>query len=196
MRCLSMGPKALLVETDGPWRSLALAELARAEDWAVDVVPAAATVLLDGVRDPEEVRRRVVSEPVAATPPDGPTVRIPVTYDGPDLEEVATRWQVDSEQVVARHTSVTWVALFTGFAPGFGYLATKETWPSVGRRSTPRPRVPAGAVGLADRWSGIYPAETPGGWQLIGRTEVVLWDALRADPALLTPGTRVRFVAR
>jgi len=186
----------VLVETGDPWRSLALAEVARAEGWAVEVVPAATTVLLDGIAALDRVERGLERAGSATARPPGRLVEVPVDYDGADLEEIAAAWSVSAADVVARHTEVEWVALFTGFAPGFAYLATTAAWPAVPRRQTPRTKVPAGAVGLADRWSGIYPTPSPGGWQLLGRTDLVLWDADRAEPALLTPGTRVRFVAR
>jgi KipI family sensor histidine kinase inhibitor len=98
--------------------------------------------------------------------------------------------------VVAAHTGTPWRVAFTGFAPGFGYLEGGDPRLDVPRRAVPRVRVPAGAVGLAGRFSGVYPVESPGGWQLIGRTEAVLWDLDRDPPALLRPGTTVRFIER
>ena len=95
--------------------------------------------------------------------------------------------------VVAAHTGTTWQVGFAGFAPGFAYLVGGDSRLAVPRRREPRPRVPAGSVALAGEFSGIYPRESPGGWQLIGRTEVVLWDISRPQPALLIPGMSVRF---
>lgn len=196
MRWHRVTETALLVETGDPWRSLALAEAARERRWAVDVVPAAETVLLEGVEHMSEVVAWLETAELPAEPPEGPELEIPVHYDGEDLATVADMWSTSAAEVVARHTSLEWVALFAGFAPGFAYLAPSGEWPTVPRREMPRTRVPAGAVAVADGWSGIYPTGSPGGWQLIGRTDVVLWEAHRERPALITPGTRVRFVAR
>ena len=119
-----------------------------------------------------------------------------MTYDGEDLDRVAHRWSVDVDEVVARHTNIEFVATFGGFAPGFSYLAgLPEQW-ALPRLDSPRSRVPAGSVALADRWCGIYPSASPGGWWLLGRTQVAVWDLEREpNPSLLVPGTRVRFVA-
>jgi KipI family sensor histidine kinase inhibitor len=121
-------------------------------------------------------------------------VEIPVTYDGPDLDDVAVLTGLTRDGVVAAHTGTDWRVGFGGFAPGFAYLVGGDPRLRVPRRSEPRTRVPAGAVGLAGEFSGIYPRESPGGWQLLGTTDVVLWDADREPPALLVPGTIVRFV--
>ena len=97
-------------------------------------------------------------------------------------------------EVVRRHAGREWTVAFCGFAPGFAYLTGGDPALRVPRRDTPRTAVPAGSVGLADGFSGAYPRRMPGGWQLIGRTDAVLWDLDRQPPALLPPGTRVRFV--
>ena len=122
-------------------------------------------------------------------------VTLDVVYDGEDLAEVAELAGLSPDELVRRHTSAGWRVAFGGFAPGFGYLVTDGDWPEVPRRSTPRTRVPAGAVGLAGAFSGAYPREGPGGWQLIGRTDAPLWRPRSSRPALLTPGTAVRFRA-
>uniref|UniRef100_UPI00293EDCBB 5-oxoprolinase subunit B family protein n=1 Tax=Clavibacter sp. MX14-G9D TaxID=3064656 RepID=UPI00293EDCBB len=122
----------------------------------------------------------------------GDPVEIDVVYDGEDLADVAALLGVDAREVVARHTSGIWTVAFGGFAPGFGYLAGVPGL-EVPRRSSPRPRVPAGAVALAGEFSGIYPRVSPGGWQLIGTTRAVLWDPEREPAALLVPGSAVRF---
>ncbi len=123
-------------------------------------------------------------------------VEVPVVYDGADLGEVAALTGLTPAGVVAAHTGTPWRVAFTGFAPGFGYLEGGDPRLDVPRRAVPRVRVPAGAVGLAGRFSGVYPVESSGGWQLIGRTEAVLWDLDRDPPALLRPGISVRFVER
>lgn len=120
-------------------------------------------------------------------------VVIPVRYDGPDLAEVADLLGITPDEVVAAHTGAVWTAAFIGFAPGFAYLRAADGRLDVPRRASPRPAVPAGAVALAAGYCGVYPRESPGGWHLIGSTGAVLWDANRADPALLAPGTEVEF---
>ncbi len=108
---------------------------------------------------------------------------------------MAARTGLTEAEVVAAHTGQTWTVAFCGFAPGFGYLVGVDDRLRVPRRAQPRTSVPAGAVGLADAFAGIYPRSGPGGWQLLGRTEAVLWDLDRDPPALLRPGVRVRFAA-
>lgn len=116
-------------------------------------------------------------------------------YDGPDLDEVAGLWGTDRGGVVRVHTGTEFRVAFCGFSPGFGYLTGLPARLAVPRRDSPRPRVPAGAVGLAGEYSGVYPSPSPGGWQLIGHTELRLFDPDAEPPALLAPGTVVRFVA-
>ncbi|HET6810509.1 MAG TPA: 5-oxoprolinase/urea amidolyase family protein [Acidimicrobiales bacterium] len=128
-------------------------------------------------------------EPGAA----GRDIEIPVVYDGPDLEEVGRLTGLSVADVASRHAGAVWTVGFLGFGPGFAYLGGGDPALAVPRRSDPRPAVPAGAVGLAAGMSAVYPAEMPGGWQLIGRTEAVLFDPARDPPALLAPGDRVRF---
>ncbi|GAB3580531.1 hypothetical protein GCM10027579_07350 [Calidifontibacter terrae] len=118
-----------------------------------------------------------------------------MVYDGADLDEVATLLGITSQEVIARHTGQVWTVEFAGFAPGFGYLIGSEGNLVVPRRATPRTRIPAGAVGLADQFSGVYPKASPGGWQLLGRTDLAMWDVERDEPALLTPGRRIHFEA-
>jgi KipI family sensor histidine kinase inhibitor len=123
-------------------------------------------------------------------------LEVPVRYDGDDLAEVAALWGCDVAEVARRHTAEHWTVAFCGFAPGFGYLVSDEgghQW-DVPRRDVPRTRVPAGSVGLAGPYTGVYPRASPGGWQLVGRTTLELFDATREPPALLIPGRRVRFV--
>jgi KipI family sensor histidine kinase inhibitor len=128
-----------------------------------------------------------------------PVVEIPVRYggsDGPDLAEVASRLGLASEAVVASHTSPTYRVFMLGFAPGFAYLGTLPPELSLPRRAEPRTSVPAGSVAIAARQTAVYPVTSPGGWHLIGSTDVRLWDAALEPPARLAPGDRVRFVVR
>lgn len=159
----------------------------------VDVVPGARTVLLDGAV-PAGLARLLTgwdtSESADATPA---RVEIPVVYDGPDLDDVAALTGLTPGEVVAAHTGQDAVVAFCGFAAGFAYVTGLPF--DVPRLPEPRTAVPPGSVGLAAEFTGIYPRRSPGGWRLIGRTEVVLWRETRDPPALLLPGTPVRFVA-
>lgn len=200
MRLHRMGDRALLVEFDGLDATLAhYRGMAAARHPAViDLVPAARTVLVRfrGVR-PDRVAAWVRSTtPITADalPPTAP-VELPVRYDGPDLAEVGAITGLGADGVVAAHTGQTWTVAFVGFSPGFGYLVGEDTRLHVPRRSSPRTTVPAGAVGLAGEFSGIYPRSSPGGWQLIGNTAEPMWAVDRDPPALLQPGTVVTFVA-
>jgi KipI family sensor histidine kinase inhibitor len=161
-----------------------------------ELVPAARTVLVRLDRPPTEtdlaLLRRLAAEP-AAVAGDGPRVELPVAFDGPDLAEVAELTGRPVSEVVAVLTEVEFTVAFSGFAPGFGYLTGLPEELHVPRRPTPRTRVPAGSVGLAGPFAGAYPRASPGGWQLVGRTEAVLFDVGRERPALLRPGIRVRF---
>ena len=200
MRVLPSGSTALLVELDGLDDVLGLyaALVAEPIDGVVDVVPAARTVLL--VTDPAVTTLAAVEQAVRRTTPrpgrrdGGELVELPVVYDGADLADVAAHLGVEPGEVVRRHTGTEWTVAFCGFAPGFGYLVQPGgTW-DVPRRATPRTKVPPGSVALAGEFSGVYPRESPGGWQLIGRTTVDVFDLSRDPAALLRPGTRVRFV--
>jgi inhibitor of KinA len=122
-------------------------------------------------------------------------IEIPVYYDGEDLAALAQHAQLTIEQVITRHTGGDYQVAMLGFAPGFPYLLGLDPALQMPRRGTPRTRVPAGSVAIGGAQTGIYPAELPGGWQLIGRTPLGLFDPLRTSPARLAPGDRVRFVA-
>jgi KipI family sensor histidine kinase inhibitor len=162
----------------------------------VDLVPAARTVLvvLDRLpTDTDTARLRRLPVQPAATSGDAGTVEIPTVFDGPDLVEVAELTGRSVGSLVEILVSAELTVAFGGFAPGFGYLSGLPADLAVPRRATPRTRVPAGSVGLAGPYAGIYPTASPGGWQLVGHTDLVLFDAGRTPPALLTPGTRVRF---
>jgi KipI family sensor histidine kinase inhibitor len=185
------GERAALVDVDSALQAAALADWARvAGVQAEEIVPAARTVLFDGV----DVRR--LEEALAGWRPRSATVagafvEVQVRFDGPDLADVAGRWGVSEDEVVGRLTSYELVSAFCGFAPGFAYLAGLPEELAVPRLATPRERVAKGSVGLAGAWCGIYPRASPGGWRLVGHTDAALWDVDREPPALLAPGTRV-----
>jgi KipI family sensor histidine kinase inhibitor len=131
------------------------------------------------------------------TDPPARLVEIATRYggrDGEDLEEIAEQLALSPAAVVELHASTEYEVYMLGFSPGFAYLGILPDALVVPRRPTPRPRVPAGSVAIAERQTAVYPAVTPGGWNLIGRTELPLWDVDREPPALLSPGDRVRFV--
>jgi KipI family sensor histidine kinase inhibitor len=201
MNILPFGDRAILAEFDdleetmGAFRAFDAARL----PGVFELVPAARTVL---VRiDPSRLSLRGAEDWVRSVPrrkenPDaGPHVTIPVRYDGPDLAATAELLGMTAAELVSRHSLAEWRCAFIGFAPGFAYLA--GTVPGGGldvpRRATSRDAVPAGSVGLAGEFTGIYPRSSPGGWQLIGTTDAVLWDVDREPPALIAPGTIVRF---
>jgi KipI family sensor histidine kinase inhibitor len=200
VRLLPCADVGLLVELEDLDAVLALhAELsAHPLPGIVDLVPAARTLLL--TLDPRAITVAATARAVAALRPrpgtraDAGEVEIPVTYDGADLPEVGRLTGLGERGVVEAHTAQTWTVAFAGFSPGFGYLIGQDDRLNVPRRDNPRTKVPAGSVGLAGEFSGVYPRESPGGWQLLGRTEVAMWDLGRDPPALLHPGVRVRFV--
>ena len=189
--------RGAVVGGTGPWRDV------------TDVVPAARTVLLlthEGadllalraavlrLADAVTVERGPARGSVPATASASHEVEIPVRYDGPDLDDVARLTGLSRAEVVEAHTATPWRVAFGGFAPGFAYLVGGDARLRVPRRERPRAAVPAGAVALAGEFSGVYPRSSPGGWQLVGTTDAVLWDVDRDPPALLRPGTTVRFV--
>lgn len=204
-RLLPCGDTAVLVELDGLGEVLALRALLERERPAplADAVPASRTLLVVA-REPaalpgleQRVRRlldRLHDDPPVESGAAATEVEIAVNYDGPDLADVARLTGLTDSDVVEAHTASIWTVGFTGFAPGFAYLVGGDRRLQVPRRAEPRTSVPAGAVGLAGEFSGVYPRSSPGGWQLIGRTEALLWDVYREPPALLLPGHRVRFV--
>lgn len=165
-----------------------------------DIVPAygAIAVFFDAVaQDGDALAARLALEAQAAGRPahaaEGPTHVLPVRYDGPDLADVAERTGLSPAEVIRRHSEPLYQVHFLGFAPGFAYLGPLDPALLLPRRAEPRRRVPAGSVAIAGEQTGVYPLETPGGWHLIGRTEVVLFDPARDPPNLLAPGDRVRF---
>ncbi|MER7000054.1 5-oxoprolinase subunit PxpB [Streptomyces sp. NPDC000410] len=201
MRLLPVGDRALLVELDSGEEAASLhAELLRRRAAGTlppvrEIVPAARTVLLDGIDEPGRLAAEL---PGWRIPPRAAGARkvieIPVRYDGPDLADVAALWGVAEGEVAEIHSAAGFHVAFCGFAPGFGYLTGLDERFAVPRRATPRTSVPAGSVALAGPYTGVYPRSSPGGWQLIGTTDVPLWDPAREPAALLAPGTGVRFV--
>ncbi|MGZ4528073.1 MAG: 5-oxoprolinase subunit B family protein [Mycobacterium sp.] len=197
------GDQALMVQCGSTAEVLGWAAALRAAalPGVIDIVPAARTVLvkLDGPRRQGVVRRRLRTMRVGAeeaAPADrSADVVIDVVYDGPDLAEVAEVTGLTPAGVIDAHTTTPWRVGFSGSAPGFAYLVDGDPRLRVPRRPEPRTSVPAGSVGLAGEFSAVYPRQSPGGWQLIGRTEAVLWDLDRSDPALLTQGMWVQFRA-
>ena len=198
------GDQALLLECESTPQVLTLADtLRRAQlPGVLDIVPAARTVLLklidtqhQGPTRQSLLRLRLETSDTAAQHGADADVVIEVVYDGPDLTDVATHTGMAVAAVIEAHTATPWRVGFGGFAPGFAYLIGGDPRLAVPRRNDPRTAVPAGSVGLAGEFSGVYPRQSPGGWQLIGRTDVVLWDIDRPRPALLEPGMWVQFRA-
>ena len=197
------GEASLLVELESAGRAQALADSLRSApiEGIVGAVPGLASLLVDldpftveTERVASELRTRVAS--VAATPPGGRLRTIPVLYggrDGPDLADVAALSGLSEDEVVALHAAAKLRVLFLGFAPGFAYLGDLPETLRVPRLATPRTRTPAGSVAIAGPMSGIYPADLPGGWRVIGRTTTTLFDPRRDPPAFLAPGDSVRF---
>ena len=196
------GDQGLLLECESTDQVLALAAVLRRAELpgVLDIVPAARTVLMKfadpGYQAPSRQRiERLRIDPADTRVHRGADVDvvIAVVYDGADLADVAAHTGMDVTGVIEAHTATPWRVGFGGFAPGFAYLVGGDPRLAVPRRSDPRTAVPAGSVGLAGEFSGVYPRQSPGGWQLIGRTDAVLWDIDRPQPALLEPGMWVQF---
>ncbi|MGL3805320.1 carboxyltransferase domain-containing protein [Paeniglutamicibacter sp. R2-26] len=193
------GTRGVLVELSDLDSVLALGALLEADPLPgqVDVLAAAGTLFIktDGWASARRISDAVLAMELGSAPADaGSLVQVPVHYDGEDLAEVARLTGLSLEGVVNAHTQQTWRAAFGGFAPGFAYLLGENRVLNVPRRDTPRTVVPAGAVALAGDYSAVYPRQSPGGWQLIGHTDAVLWDLDRENPALIRPQDRVRFI--
>jgi KipI family sensor histidine kinase inhibitor len=192
-----MGEGALLVELEDPAEAYALrrALLREPQAGVKDMIPGQSSLLI--VVDPlivdlEAMAARLPT--VTAEPfPSSRLHEFGVVYDGEDLTWLAKQLRMEPEEVVRRHTAPVYEVAFLGFVPGFPYLTGVDTALRVPRRSKPRTGVPAGSVALADGYTGIYPRSTPGGWHILGRSDVKLFDPERAVPALLAPGDRVRF---
>ncbi len=194
MKLLPYGPQAVLAEFHTLVEVMNAADAWREAAWpgVVDVVPAARTVLVvhDGSFDPSHLV--APSSRVAHVAVNEPVV-LDVVYDGLDLAEVAKACGVHVQEVIEMHSGMEYTAAFCGFMPGFAYLVGLPHLLQLPRRSTPRTRVPAGSVAIAAEFAGVYPRDSPGGWHLVGRTDARLWDDSRIPPALLLPGTKVRF---
>ncbi|WP_018254845.1 5-oxoprolinase subunit B family protein [Salinispora mooreana] len=216
MRIRPVGAHALLLDCSDADQ----VEAWRAELWrrrkeghldAVEIIPAARTVLLDGLTDaahtaallgtwnpPPSTAATSTDTASASTTSTGSggtgAVEVPVRYDGTDLPTVAGFWDVAVPTVVRRLIATEFRVAFCGFAPGFAYLTGLPAGLAVPRLPTPRPRVPAGSVALAGPYAGIYPTASPGGWLLVGHTDLPLFDVHADPPARLTPGTLVRLV--
>lgn len=208
------GDRAVLITLDDPRPVQRLASALRVHAIAgvEDVLPAAETVLvtMHSVSYGVQVRRELVAlldrldhEPPSADPPDvsrgtvpdtESVVEIPVRYDGADLAEVARLLDLSIPAVIAAHTGTIWRCAFVGFAPGFGYLTSPDGRLTVPRRAQARTAIPAGSVALAGGYSAVYPRATPGGWQLIGTTDLRMWAVDRDPPALVRAGSAIKFV--
>ncbi|MCS7480938.1 5-oxoprolinase subunit PxpB [Umezawaea endophytica] len=198
MRLRRCGTDAVLVEVDSLGEVSAVRAAVRAAELPdlVELVPAARTVLIS-VRPGTGLGpvRRVLGEVDLSRPAEirSREVRIPVHYDGPDLDLVARTAGMTAAEVVALHSGTEYEVAFCGFAPGFGYLVGLPEALRQPRLDSPRTKVPAGSVAIAGEFTAAYPRATPGGWRLLGRTDATLFDARREVPALLAPGDRVRF---
>ncbi|GAA0649684.1 allophanate hydrolase subunit 1 [Kutzneria viridogrisea] len=203
MRLLRCGQDSLLVELDSLEQVGALHTAlvaARLPD-LVELVPAARTVLVSARPGSTGLAaaRAVIESADLSRPPDRSprTIRLPIRYDGPDLDLVAETAGLTVDEVVELHSGAEYTVAFCGFAPGFGYLTGLPEPLRQPRLARPRERVPAGSVGVAGEFTGAYPRASPGGWRLIGRTTAILFDPRRTEPALLAPGDLVHFeVAR
>jgi len=206
-RIFTLGDRAIVCESDPPAtldcqsRVWQVARIAQAWPHVIDVVPGMnnVTLVFDPLTadaDALAARLRAAwdkAEPSAAA---GRLVEIPVRYGGefgPDLDAVAQHTGLSAHEVVERHAGGDYIVFFLGFQPGFCYIGGLDASLYTPRRAAPRLEVPAGSVGIGGEQTGIYPAAAPGGWQLIGRTDTVLFDPLKQPPTALQPGDRVRF---
>lgn len=197
------GDRGWMVDCTGPDRAAVVHRALERSlpEGVTDLVPAAATVLvrfdpdvLSAAAVADRIRLAVQDRPAESAHGPGRAVEIEVVYDGPDLVAVSDHLGLSPTALVQLHSRAGWRSDFIGFAPGFAYLTTADLSWRLPRRSSSRPTVPPGSVAVADGFTGIYPRASPGGWQLIGRTAAVLWDLAATPPALLAPGTTVRFV--
>ncbi|MGI8759863.1 MAG: 5-oxoprolinase subunit B family protein [Jatrophihabitantaceae bacterium] len=191
------GERAVLAEVADSAAALALRAAMTGLDGVVELVPGARTLLVSF--DPSRTYRRRISAALSAAeaaprrPEPVPGVQIAVSYDGADLDAVVAATGLSRAEVVRRHVAAQYTVAFCGFAPGFAYLRGLDPALHVARLDEPRTAVPAGGVAIAGEFSAVYPRPSPGGWRLIGHTDAVLWDLGRTPPAVLAPGTPVRF---
>ncbi|MDH5858291.1 5-oxoprolinase/urea amidolyase family protein [Lampropedia aestuarii] len=214
-RCLPASDRAILIELPDLAKTLALFEALQSDRpvGIEEMVPAACTILIEFApyattaariwqhvqrllaRWDAEAQAQAQGSAAAKQALHSRLVEIPVVYDGADLSSLAQLLDIDTTELIARHTGAEYQAAFAGFAPGFVYLAGGHaSFDKVPRLPSPRTKVPAGSVAMGGHFSAVYPKDSPGGWQLIGTTPVAMWDLSRAEPALVQPGFRVRFV--
>ncbi|MEK9735811.1 MAG: 5-oxoprolinase subunit PxpB, partial [Candidatus Nanopelagicales bacterium] len=190
-----MGARAVLIETADPLgvaRAIAASVERGHLPGVIDLVPAATTVLVrfDSPLNVDMPALAALPPQAASGPVEQQVVTIPVLYGGADLPEVAEESGMAPEELIALHAAAEYTVDFCGFAPGFGYLSGVPERLHVPRLASPRPRVPAGSVALAAGYTAVYPTESPGGWRLIGRTNLTMFDPHREPAALLSPGIR------
>ncbi len=206
LRIAAAGDRAILVTLGETMRPDLLASVLALEralgrrrpKGLISTVPAYASLLCrfdPRVTDARTLEERIREIDRVPAPPlaRGRLVEVPVRYDGPDLERVAEHTGLAPSEVVTAHAAIEYLVYCLGFAPGFTYCGELPALLETPRLPSPRPRVPAGSVGIAGRQTGVYAVESPGGWNLIGHTGRPLFDSRRRPPALLRPGDRLRF---
>lgn len=199
LRFLPSGSNSFLVELDDLSATLTLLDALLAADLegVRDVIPGACSIMVrfdQWLTDQGKLTSRIAGLDLSVrSTRNGELFEIPVTYDGEDLGDVAAVLGCTIDDVIRRHTEATYTVAFTGFAPGFAYMTCDDPRFDVPRRKSPRVKIPAGSVALAGKFGGIYPSDSPGGWQLLGTTPLAMWDITRERAALLAPGDRVRF---
>lgn len=199
LRFLPSGSDSFLVELDDLAITLTLLDalLAANLEGVCEVIPGARTIMVRFDRwltDRAKLTNQIAALDLSVrSSRSGDLFEIPVTYDGEDLGDVAAMLGCTINELIERHTEATYTVAFTGFAPGFAYMTCDDPGFDVPRRKSPRVKIPAGSVALAGKFGGIYPSDSPGGWQLLGTTPLAMWDTTRERAALLAPGDRVRF---
>jgi KipI family sensor histidine kinase inhibitor len=195
---LPYGERAVLIEVDSTAEALHLHRHLNETADVLESVPAARTVLV--VFDADATSAAAIHAAAAGlldhpapAEESGSPLTLDVRYDGDDLEPTAAELGISVEALIERHASAEYVVGFCGFSPGFAYLTGLDPALRVPRLASPRTSVPAGSVAIAGEFTGVYPRASPGGWRLLGTTDAIIWDINRAEPALLTPGTVVRF---
>lgn len=196
-RVLQYGPRAAIVECPAG-DAVALGQLLSATGMFVEVVPAEVSVLVIAAHSitAPDVAGVLASLPDRLPRAEGRDIEIPTLYDGEDLRLVAQATGLSVAEVVALHSGTEYFAAFAGFAPGYVYCTGLPPALRLPRRPSPRISVPAGSVAIADAYTAVYPTASPGGWHLIGRTDLTLFDLRRPEPSLIRPGDRVRFTVR